>query len=194
MNTFGIRDAKFYPLISAGDRCAGGVEDPVYDDGVDIGCVQEFTWDRELVEAEQNGDDGVCARVAKPKALTWSVKHGGMNPALLVALLGATETDIDVGGVTGTRTKVSCTNVRPRGSLIVQSVNHDESEDMHVLLWNVEVLMGPGGTFANEAFFESTFEGKADKSLYEGCCDWYDILEHNSVESIPTVFPGEADY
>ncbi|WP_298827543.1 hypothetical protein [uncultured Piscinibacter sp.] len=194
MKVFGIADAKFYPLISAGDRCAGGVEDPVYDDGVDIGCVQELTWDRELVEAELNGDDGTCARVSRPKAITFSIKHGGLDPALIATLQGATQTDFTVGDVNGTRTKVTCTDPRPRGAIIAQSINHDMTEDMHIVIWNAEVLNGPGGSLANEAFYESTFEGKADRSLYEGCCDWFDILEHDALVDIPTVFPGTDDY
>ena len=194
MKTFGIRDAKFYPLVSTGYICGGGVEDPVYDDGTDIGCVLEFTYDDELVEAEQNGDDVVCARVSKRKALTWSVKHAGLNPELVALLRGATQVDATVGDVNGTRTTTACDDVRARGAIIVQAVEFDETADTHVIIYNAEVLKGPGGSFANEAFRESMFEGKADKSLYSPCCRWFDIIEHDAVVAIPTVFPGEDDY
>lgn len=191
---FDINDAKWYPLISAGDRCQGGAEDPVYDDAVDIGCVQKCSWTEEKIEAESNGDGGVCARVSKIKELGFTIQHAGLAPELIVALRGATAADFVEGLVNGVVTDVTCLDVRPRGAVIVQSLNHDLAGDVHIVIWNGEIMNGPGGEFASEAFYDSTFEGKADKSLFEGCCKWYRIIEHDAITDIPTIFPGEDTY
>lgn len=194
MNVYGLRDAKWYPLLNAGDLCEGGVVPPTFGPGVDIGCVKTLQWEPDVEEAEDNGDDGVCCEVARTKKFDLTITHGGINGDLVAALRGASQTPFTVGPISGEVTRVSCTDSLQYGAIIGQSVNCDETGDMHVVFPYVKIKTGPGGSFANGAFFESTFTGTADKSLYD-CCEFYHLLEHpDDVVDIPTVFPGLNPY
>ena len=199
MKPFGIDDAKIFPITDEGDICAGGVTAPTYGAGVDVGCVQEFSWGEERTQSELNGDDGKCATVDRMKNGTWTIKHGGLDPALLETLLGMTGTDINIAGppaVTGRRTVRTFADQGLRFGMIVRSVDESEEKDVHILIWNCRATAGPDGTLSFEQFYESTFAGEADKDLNTCVRDSeaYRIIEHDSLVEIPAAWPGDTDF
>lgn len=194
MHVYGLRDAKWYPQLTTGDVCDGGVIQPTYGPGIDIGCVKTLQWEADVVEAEDEGDDTTCCEVARTKKYNLTITHGGINSDLVAALRGASQVAYVAGLINGERTSVSCSDSLQYGAIIGQSVNCDETGDMHVVFPNVKIKTGPAGSFANNAFFESTFTGSVYKSGYD-CCEFYHLLEHAAdVIAIPTVFPGNSNY
>lgn len=186
IKTYSIDDAKFYPQTAT---------TPTYADGIDIGCVTEVTWEEDLSEAEARGDDAVCVRVSRLKQLNGTVKHTGLNMALVAAMRGQTLASFTVSGADGRRLSRKSTDPAVRGAIIARAPKADGSGDLHIVIPNVEVKKGPGGSFADEAFLESTFEFAADKTLYSPGVDFYYLLEHeDGIVDIPTVFPGTANY
>lgn len=198
IKAYGIDDAKWFPLLTAGDRCTGGVADPTYDDGIDIPCVSDFTWSPERSEGELNGDDTTCAEVSRIKKITLTITHGGLSPELLDEFFGNTRSTFSLVGppaVEGAETIVRSGDAYNRGGLIVRSIGADDASDVHVIFPNVRMKTGPDGNFAFESFYESTFEGTAEKSLYDPCDMFYRIIEHtNGAFAIPTAWPDEAQY
>lgn len=186
IKTYSIDDAKFYPQTAT---------TPTYADGIDIGCVTEVTWEEDLSEAEARGDDAICVRVSRLKQLNGTVKHTGLNMALVAAMRGQTLASFTVSGADGRRLSRKSTDPAVRGAIIARAPKADGSGDLHIVIPNVEVKKGPGGTFADEAFLESNFEFAADKTLYSPGVDFYYLLEHeDGIVDIPTVFPGTANY
>jgi len=192
--SFGISDAKAYPVTTEGDLCAGGVVTPVYGDGIDVGCVQEFSWNEEVVEAELKGDDTICGDVSRVQKISFKIKHGGLNPELLEALLGLTGADFTVATEDGRRTKRKKGDGRPRFGLIVQTIQDDEEKDIHLLLWNCRLKADPGATLGTEAYVEKELEGTAYLDL-NTCDTFYDFIQHHeSVIDIPAEWPGSTNY
>lgn len=194
VKTHSIDDAKFYLLLDEGDACNGGA-DPTYDEGIDIGCVKEVTWEENVTEASDRGDNAVCTRVARLDDVTVNVKHAGLNMALTEAARGWDLSSFTAGGVDGRRLSRSFDQQLVRGAIIARAPKPDGSGDLHVIFYNVEFTMGPGGSFADDAFYESNFGGRADRSLYDPCNVAYDLIEHETaVVAIPDTFPGTTDY
>lgn len=186
IKTYSIDDAKFYPMTAT---------TPTYADGIDVGCVTEVTWEEDLSEAEARGDDAICVRVSRIKQVTGSIKHTGLNMALIEKMRGMTLAAFTVGAADGRRLSRKSTDPSVRGAIIARAVKADGSGDLHIVIPNVEVKKGPGGSFADEAFLESNFEFAADKTLHSPGTDFYYLLEHeDAVTAIPTVWPGTANY
>lgn len=186
IKTYSIDDAKFYPMAD---------ETPTYDNAIDIGCVTEVTWEEDLSEAEARGDDSICVRVSRLKQVNGTVKHTGLNMALVAAMRGQTLASFTVSGADGRRLSRKSTDPAVRGAIIARAPKADGSGDLHIVIPNVEVKKGPGGSFADEAFLESNFEFAADKTLYSPGVDFYYLLEHeDGIVDIPTVFPGTSNY
>jgi len=189
-----IDDAKFYLLTDEGDDCNGGAA-PTYDTGIDIGCVKEVTWEENITEASDRGDNRVCTRVARLDDVTVNVKHAGLNMELVEAARGMVLSSFTAGGVDGRKLVRSFNQQLVRGAIIARAPKPDGSGDLHIVFPNVEITMGPGGSFADDAFFESNFAGRADPSLYDPCEDAYWIIEHETgVVDIPSTFPGTSNY
>lgn len=192
--THSIDDAKFYPLLDEGDECNGGAE-PSYGDAVDISCVLEVSWEEQVTEASARGDNKVCKRVSRLDEVNVTARHTGFSPELVETMRNYALSTFSVGGVDGSRISRTFDQSLVRGAIIARSPDPDGTGDMHIIFYNVEITMGPGGSFTDDAFFESTFVGHADKSLYAPCNVAYDFLIHDTgVVDIPDTFPGTDDY
>lgn len=191
-NVFGVKDAKFFPLTAEGDLCeTGGIVNPTYGDGIDIPGIQSMTWEAELTEAENNGDDDVCCEISRPKLYNISLEHCGIDPAFMAEVFGHTqETFTDSGAnADAVATMINRSDAFQYGALVVQAVGCDDASDVHVIFWKVRLRTGPGGTFAFEDFYNSAYEATA-KSGPVVCGEFYRILEHPSEAiDIPTTFP-----
>lgn len=194
IKTHSIDDAKFYPLLDPGDECNGGAA-PSYDDGIDIGCVKEVSWEENVTEQSDRGDNRICTRVSRLDEVTVTVRHAGLNMALAEAMRNYALASFTAGGVDGRTLDRTFGQQLVRGAIIARAPKPDGSGDMHIIFWNVEVTMGPGGSFADDAFLESAFTARADASLYAPCDKAYRYNEHETaVVDIPTTWPGETDY
>jgi len=195
VKTHSIDSAMFYELVEEGDECQGGATPPEYNDGIDIGCVKETTWEENLTEASDRGGNRVCTRVSRLDDVTVNVKHAGLNMELVEAARSYVLSAFTAGGVDGRKLVRKFGQNLVRGAIIARAPKPDGSGDLHIVFPNVEFLTGPGGGFADDAFFESNFGGRGDPSLYDPCEDAYWFIEHeNAVVDIPDAFPGTSDY
>jgi hypothetical protein len=188
IQTYSIDDAKFYPMTSVGPP-------PVYSDGIDIGCVNEVTLEESLTEAQARGDDAICVRVTRIAELTGTVKSTGLNMELTAAMRGMLLAAFTVGAADGRRLSRRSTDSIVRGAIIARAVKADGTGDLHLVIPNVQIKKGPNANFSDEAFFLSELEWVGDKTLYSPNVDWYYFIEHeDAVTTIPTVWPGTANY
>lgn len=187
IQSYSIDDAKFYPLTDAGT--------PAYDDGIDIGCVTKLSWEDDIADAENRGDDGICARVQRLKQVNGTIEHAGLNMELVAAMRGQTLASFTAGGNDGRRLSRKFTDPIVRGAIIGRAPKADGTGDVHIVIPNVQVKKGPGGEYGDEAFRNSAFEFVADRSLYSPYTDAYYELEHeDAITDIPTVWPGTSNY
>lgn len=194
VKTHSIDSAMFYPLLDEGDACNGGA-DPEYDDGIDIGCVRKVTWEDQITEASDRGGNRVCTRVSRLDEVLVTIEHAGLNMALAQAMRNYALTSFTSGGVSGRRLKRTFDQSLVRGAIIARAPKPDGSGDLNIVFYNVEVTLGPGGSFEDDAFLGSTFTARADRSLFSPCNDAYDFVEHeDAVVDIPTTFPGVDDW
>ncbi len=194
VKTHSIDQAFFYALTSEGDECNGGAA-PTYDSGIDIGCVKEVSWEENVTEAADRGGNRVCTRVARLDDVTVNLKHAGLHMELVEAMRGYVLSSFTAGGVDGRKLVRKFGQQLVRGAIIARAPKPDGTGDLHIVFPNVEIMTGPGGSFADDAFFESNFGGRADPSLYDPCEDAYWLIEHETaVVDIPSTFPGDASY
>lgn len=192
--THSIDDAKFYPLLDPGNECAGG-DPPSYDEAIDISCVLEVSWEDQITEATARGDNGICKRVSRLDEVLVTVRHTGMNPELIEAMRNYALSTFTVDSVNGRRIERSFDQSLVRGAIIARSPDPDGTGDNHVIFYNVEITTGPGGAFSDDAFRESTFTMRADRSLYAPCSGAYaELIHDDGVVAIPDTFPGTSDY
>lgn len=178
--TYGIRDAKVFPLT---DDPSGG--SPTYGAGVDCPGIQEVSMSEEFINAELKGDDQTVAVYSKPDKITGTIRIAKDSYPMFAAILGGTVTNSGSSPNEKIVYKRKGTDLPGYFKLEGQATLADNNQagDSHMILYKCKIT-GVTRTRSGEGFgqIELNYMGIP----LDSTGDTYDLEENETAVSIST--------
>lgn len=176
--TYGIRDAKVFPLTA--DPSGGS---PTYGSGVDLPGIQEVSLSEEFINAELKGDDRTVAIYSKPDKLTGTIRMAKDSYPAFLAMLGGTVTN------SGSTPNEKVTYKRQGADLPgyfklegqATLADDNQSGDHHLVIYKAKVT-GMNRTRSGEDFGQVEFTYMAIP--LDSTDDLYDLVENETAVTI----------
>lgn len=175
---YGIRDIKLTAFTDATATVRVGTS-------VDLPYAQTMKFSETEDFVELRGDDGLITTRGKGPQGDWELGAGGLSPAAVALLTGAT---LSTSGVTPNRIvkiRKSITQVRPFFYVEGQSIS-DSGGDVHAILFRCRLSASLDGEFSDGTFYITSAKGTMLGSFEAATLGaLYDFVQNETAVAIP---------